>query len=304
MSNEHIGLMRDMAVFVRVVEAGSFSAAALQLGITPSAASRQLARLEKALGIRLLERTTRTLRLSEAGAEAFERAQAMEAAARSLLSLSDKHVEAPRGAIRISMPKAFGRIVVHPLMPAFLHQYPQVDVQMVITDRLVHPIDDGVDLVIRISDQPPPGLAGRPLLQVEHVIAASPAYLAAQGMPAHPADLAQHSCLYLGEVPGDNRWRFKRGAESAMVTVHGRYASNHSEMRLGGALADLGIASLPSFTAQQVLASGELVQVLPDWQHLTPYAGMAWLLYPPNRFLATKLRVFIDYLAIALPSME
>lgn len=298
--NSPLDSLPDMAVFARVVDAGSFSGAARQLGITPSAVSRQVARLEAVLRVRLLERTTRKLRLTEAGAAAYTRCQAMVAAAREVLALSDTHTASPRGLVRVSMPKAWGRQLVHPLMPGFLQQYPEVDVQLVITDRTVDLFEESIDLAIRITDAPPPGLAGRPLMPVRHLVCASPQYLAARGTPARPQDLVQHSCLYLGEDERDRHWRFQRGGEQATVKVSGRYAANHSEVRLEGALQSLGIASLPEFTARAALATGELVAVLADWEHVTDYAGTAWLLYPPNRFLPAKLRVWIDYLVAGL----
>ncbi|MDD5029185.1 MAG: LysR family transcriptional regulator [Rhodoferax sp.] len=298
--NNQLDCLPDMAVFARVVDCGSFSGAARQLGLTPSAVSRQIARLEGVLRVQLLVRTTRKLSLTEAGNAAYLRCQDMVAAAREVLALSDTHTATPRGLVRVSMPKAFGRLVVHPLMPAFLRQYPEVDVQLIITDRTVDLFEEGIDLAICITETPPLGLAGRPLLRIRHMVCASPAYLAAHGTPTHPRDLAQHSCLYLGENALDRHWRFGRAGEEISVKVSGRYVANHSEVRLEGALQALGIASLPEFTAQASLAAGTLVPVLADWQHLTHYAGTAWLLYPPNRFLAAKLRVWIDYLVAGL----
>ena len=201
--NNPLDSLPDMAVFARVVDAGSFSAAARQLGLTPSAVSRQVARLEAVLRVRLLERTTRKLRLTQAGTAAYERCQSLWTAAREVLALSDTQTATPRGLVRVSMAKAVGRQLIHPLMPGFLRAYPEVDVQLIITDRTVDLFEDGIDLAIRATDSPPPGLAGRPLMQLHHGIYASPAYLAAHGTPTHPRDLAQHSCLYLGEDERD-----------------------------------------------------------------------------------------------------
>lgn len=298
--NHQLDCLPDMAVFARVVDAGSFSGAARQLGLTPSAVSRQVARLETVLRVRLLERTTRKLRLTEAGTAAYIRCQTMLAAAREVLALSDTDSAVPRGLVRISMPKAVGRQIVHPLMAGFLLQYPEVNVQLIITDRTVDLFEEAIDLAIRITDAPPPGLAGRPLMRIRHLVCASPRYLSERGVPLHPRDLRQHSCLYLGEDERDRHWRFRHAGEQLEVRVSGRYVVNHSEVRLDGALAHLGIASLPEFCARAALASGELVSVLPSWEHVTQYAGTAWLLYPPNRFLAAKLRVWIDYLVAGL----
>ncbi len=300
--NNPLDSLPDMAVFARVVDAGSFSAAARQLGLTPSAVSRQVARLEGVLRVRLLERTTRKLRLTEAGSAAYDRCQSLWTAAREVLALSDTHTAVPRGLVRISMAKAVGRQLIHPLMPGFLRAYPEVDVQLVITDRVVDLFEDGIDLAIRATDTPPPGLAGRPLMQLHHGVYASPAYLAERGTPAHPRDLAQHSCLYLGEDERDRNWRFRKDGAETSVRVSGRYVANHSEVRLEGALEDFGIASLPDFAARAHVHNAALVPVLQDWEHRTDYAGTAWLLYPPNRFLAAKLRVWIDYVVQRLAS--
>ena len=297
--NTALNSLTDMAVFARVVEAGSFSAAARELGIAPSAASRQVARLEGVLRVRLLERTTRKLRLTEAGAAAYGRCQAMMGAAREVMALSDSQAATPRGLVRVSMPKAIGRQVIHPLMADFLAKYPEVDVQLIITDRQVDLFEESIDLALRITETPPAGLAGRPLMRLRHLVCASPGYLARRGTPAHPQDLAGHSCLYLGEVDSDRQWRFRRGDEQAGLKVSGRYVANHSEVRLEAALADLGIASLPEFTARAALASGALVEVLADWEHMTDYAGLCWLLYPSNRFLPAKVRVWVDEVVAA-----
>ena len=301
--NQPLDTLPDMAVFARVVEAGSFSAAARQLGLTPSAVSRQVARLEAALRVRLLERTTRKLRLTDAGAAVHSRCQTLVAAAREVWALSDTHTAQPTGLVRMSMPKAVGRQLVHPLVLSFLAKYPQVDVQLVITDRTVDLLEEPIDLALRVTDSPPPGLAGRPLATLEHCICASPQYLAEHGSPQHPRDLEQHACIYLGEDERDRHWRFERGAEQATVAVRGRYVANHSEVRLEAALNHLGIASLPGFTARAALERRDLVSVLPDWQHKTAYAGTAWLLYPSHRFLPAKLRVWIDHLAAGFAQM-
>lgn len=288
--------LADMAVFARVVEAGSFSAAARALGVTPSAVSRQIGRLEAALQVRLLERSTRKLRLTEVGAAVERRCRDIVEAAQSVRAISASHVETPRGLLRVSLPKAFGRFVVHPLMPAFLARHPDVDVQLVVDDRARDLFDDGLDLALRITEAPPPGLVGRPLLRVNHLVCASPDYLMRHGVPLHPRDLSAHSCLYLGEDANDRAWRFRRGAEECTVRVSGRYVANHSEMRMEGALQHLGVATLPDFTARAALATGHLIALLPEWQHITRYAGTVWVLYPAGRFLAPKQRVFIDYL--------
>ncbi|MBV8658963.1 MAG: LysR family transcriptional regulator [Burkholderiales bacterium] len=289
-------LLPDMAAFVRVVDCASFSAAARQLGVTPSAVSRMVSRLEASLGLRLLERSTRQLRLSEAGNDVYQRCVAMMDAARDVVSLAESAHEAPRGLLRVSMPKAFGRRVIHPLMPEFLRRYPEVQVQLMLNDRMLNPVGDEMDLVIQVTDQPPPTWVAWRLMQVRQLLCAAPAYLAARGVPKHPSELAGHDCLYLGETPSDANWTFRKGQEHASVTVHGRYVCNHSEVRLEGMLQGFGIACLPHFIAAEALGKGEAAQVLPDWEYIGAYQGSAWLLSLPNRRMTPKYRVFIDYL--------
>ncbi|MBM7062420.1 LysR family transcriptional regulator [Pseudomonas sp. UL073] len=296
-TNLPASLLPHMAQLVRVVECGSFSAAARQQGSTASAVSRQIAALEQALGLRLLERTTRRLRLSAAGAEVFERCREMLAAAQAAVAVGERLMSHPRGQVRLSVPKAFGKFLISPLLAEFLARYPEVDVSLNLSDRRPDLIAEQFDLLVCITDQPPAGLAGRPLCEVRQLLCASPAYLAAHGTPQHPQELVRHACLYLDEVVDDQRWHFSDGKQQCVVAVHGRLASNHSEVRLNGALRDLGIACLPHFTAAEALASGALLEVLRDWRYTGSYQGTAWLLYQPTRHLPPKLRVLIDFLA-------
>ena len=294
--NLPVTLLAEMVVFVKVVEAGSFSAAARQLGSSPSAVSRSIARLEKALAIRLLQRTTRKLRLSDAGEEVFRRCREMAGAAQAVMDLSGRFTREAEGLIRVSVPKAVGRYVIHPHMPEFLRRYPKVDVQLILEDRYVDLIDDNVDLSIRITDEPPPGLVGRELFPIEHLLCATPQYLAEQGVPQQPEDLREHSCIVLGETPADARWKFRQGSKSVTVGVRGRYAANHTGVRLDAVLQGIGIGSLPYFTARQALEEGRVIQVLPEWDFIASYHGGVWLLQTPTRYLQPKLRVFIDFL--------
>lgn len=296
-TNQTLPLLAEMAIFVKVVDTGSFSEAARQLGSTPSATSRGVARLEKALGLRLLERTTRKLRLSEAGREVHAHCLDMVNAAQAVLAASGLREATPRGLVRLSVPKAVGHQVVHPHIPDFLARYPQVDVQMRLEDRYMDLIDDPVDLAIRITNEPPPGLMGRYLMEIDHLLCATPQYLARQGAPAHPQDLKDHCCIYLGEEPGDAHWKLRRDGKSVTVAVRGRYAANHTGVRLDAVLRHIGIASLPRFAARAALEQGRIVQVLPGWSFLPNYSGQLWVLHPPTRHLPPRLRVLIDFLA-------
>jgi DNA-binding transcriptional LysR family regulator len=295
-TNSFLKVLPEMVTFLRVAELGSFSAAADLLGITPSAASRQVKRLEKEIGMQLLHRTTRQLRLTEPGAEAFARCRELVLAAQGTMDIGQQFSKKPSGLVRISAPKAFARRVLHPHLLDFLRRYPEVDVQLIVEDREIDPIREGVDLVVRLTTKPPEGLVARALMPVAHILCATPRYLADSAAIARPSDLAAHSCLSLGEHERDNHWRFGKGEEEAEVVVRGRYIANHSEVRLEAVLAGLGVGCVPVFVAQQALDEGRVVRVLPDWEFQGNYHGQAYILYPPNRFTVPKCRVLIDHL--------
>ncbi|MYZ41678.1 LysR family transcriptional regulator [Schauerella aestuarii] len=287
----------DMAVFARVVDAGNFSLAARQLGSTPSTVSRQIKRLEQVLGARLLERSTRHIRLTEAGAQVYRHCHDMLNAANGAVDAAGNVTARPRGRVRLSAPTAFAKTVLHPLVPDFLQRYPEVDVQLVFTDREADPLVDDLDLVIRLTERPPPGLAGRALGHVKWLLCASQAYLDRSGVPLRPADLVAHDCLYLGETTDDHRWRLRRGQAVETIAVTGRYIANHAGARLEAAQMGLGIANLPDFSANDALGEGSVVRVLPEWElDAGAYMGAIWVLYPPKRALPPKVRVLIDYL--------
>ncbi len=299
-TNDFLSVLHELVAFVRVAESGSFSAAAAQLGQTPSAVSRQVSRLEQALGVQLLRRSTRHLSLTEAGVEAFARGHEMVAAAQATLQVAQDHMREPKGQVRISAPKAYARHVLHPCLLRFLEQHPAVDVQLIVSDHHVDPLRDNVDLVVRLTNDPPPGLVVRTLKHVEQWLVASPAYLAGRGPVQHPRDLMAHSCLYLGEQARDNRWRFTRGDEAVEVIASGRYTANHSEIRLDAARAGLGVGCLPDFMARGALDAGEVRRVLPDWRFDAHYQGDACLMFAPSRHTVPKVRVLIDHLVAAL----
>ncbi len=296
-TNMNLTLLPEIAAFVIVVESGSFSAAARKLGTAPSSVSRSISRLEKELGVKLLHRTTRKLRLSDAGAEVLKSAAVMMDSARQVLAHGAVGQQEPQGTLTLSVPKAVGRFVLHPVMPEFLARYPQIDVRLRLEDRYMDLIDDGVDLALRITDTPSPGLHGKALMPITHLLCATPHYLAQHGAPQHPRDLRNHSCISLGETPADSRWKFRQHGKTLVVQTHGRYAANHTGVRLDAVKQHLGIGSLPLFTAREALKRGEIVQVLPEWEFISAYSGQLWLLWSAGRQLPAKMRAMIDYLA-------
>ncbi|HDG1676456.1 LysR family transcriptional regulator [Kluyvera ascorbata] len=294
-------LLPDLATFVLIIDQGSFTAAAKATGATPSAISRSVSRLEQALGSKLLHRTTRKLALSDTGKMVYEHAQEMLNAAQMAMDSGSSRQQVAQGKLTVSVPKAVGRFVIHPLMAEFFERYPDVDVCLRLEDRYMDLIDDGVDLALRISQSPSPGLYGKALMPVSHVICATPAYLRRYGTPDSPQALREHCCISLGETPADSRWKFRLGEKSETIQTHGRYAANHTGVRLDAVKNHLGIGSLPLFTARESLSNGEIVQVLPEWEFISDYSGDLWLLWTRNQHMPARMRAMIDYLSEKLP---
>ncbi|MEE9320511.1 MAG: LysR family transcriptional regulator [Granulosicoccus sp.] len=289
-------LLTDMPVFVRVVENGSFTAAARQMGMTPSALSRQVKRLEETLNTQLLERTTRNLRLTEVGAQIFERSQSILDVSNEILVLAELAHDVPKGTVRVSAPKALGKQVIHPLIPEFLERYPEVNIQLVISDQKLDVVADKLDLMIHITNKPVEGLVARALTSVSQVLVATPAYLESNGLPAHPKDLSDHSCLFLGETPFDSVWEFHSADEDHTVNVTGRYSVNHTEARLDAVLNNMGIACLPDFVVADALAAGQVQKILSQWELSGAYQGRVFVQYLYSKYLPPKTRAFINFL--------
>ncbi|WP_159869828.1 MULTISPECIES: LysR family transcriptional regulator [unclassified Raoultella] len=293
----NLSLLPDLALFVQIVEQGSFSAVARLTGTTPSAVSRSVSRLEREMGSKLLHRSTRKLRLSDAGKTVYAHALEMLEAARLAMDAAGSAQQVAQGKLTLSVPKAVGRFVIHPLMSEFLARFPQVDVCLRLEDRYLDLIDDGIDLALRITHSPSPGLHGKPLMPVSHVICATPHYLRQHGAPQNPQDLRDHSCISLGETPADARWKFRREGKTETVQTRGRYAANHTAVRLDAVKQNLGIGSLPLFTAREALERGEIVQVLAEWEFISSYSGELWLLWAGNKHMPARMRAMIDYLS-------
>lgn len=297
-------LLPDLATFVTIVEHGNFSTAARITGATPSAISRCVSRLEQEMGTKLLHRTTRKLALTETGKSVYEHALDMLEAAQQAMDSGSSVQTVAQGKLTLSVPKAVGRFVIHPLIPEFLERYPQIDVCLRLEDRYMDLIDDGVDLALRITNTPSPGLYGKTLMPVTHVICATPEYLRRTGTPQHPHDLRAHSCISLGETPADSRWKFTRHGKTETVQTYGRYAANHTGVRLDAIKRHVGIGSLPLFTAREALEKGEIVQVLPEWEFISSYTGELWLLWTRNKHMPARMRAMIDYLNEKMPVIK
>jgi len=287
--------LNEMAIFARVVEAKSFSAAARHLKLSKSAVSKQVSRLEQALGVRLLNRTTRTLSLTGEGSAVYEHcARLVTAAEAATLAASQLSAE-PRGTLRISAPVSFGTRHIAPAVPAFLARYPQTRVELVLLDRFVDLADEGFDLVIRLSERIPENLVARRLLDIDFVVCAAPAYLERHGTPRAPAELAAHNCLLYGHEGFGGSWTFRGAPGEARVRVAGNFQVNSSEAVHAALREGVGLGLIPRLTVRDDLAAGTLRTVLGDWQAIAPFKA-AYAVYLPNRQLSPKVRAFIDHL--------
>lgn len=283
-----------MDVFVRVVEAGGFTRAAAGMGITKSSASEAVRRLEARLGVRLLDRTTRRVSPTQAGLAYYARCrralQEAEAAGRDAQAL---HAE-PIGRLRLAAPEGFARLYVAPILPDLIAEHPALQVEIVEGAPAVDLVQEGLDVAIRIAQDPADNLVVRRLGASQVVIVASPAYVAAHGAPVDPDELAGHRKLGFSPLFWSREWRFERDGEHVVVPVEPVLLSNATEPLRVAALAGVGLAALPRWMVADELADGTLVQALGHWR--TPESGV-YAVYPSNRLMAAKVRLFVDHLS-------
>ncbi len=297
-------LLPEMVVFAKVVELRGFAPAARQLGLTTSAVSRSVARLEAHMGVKLLNRTTRSVSLTELGAEVYPGCARIAQTARDVQALAGRYVLSPKGKVRVTAPTAFGEMWVARQLPAFLMKYPEVEVDLTLIDRMVDLADEGIDLAIRIASPGAlsPGLVARTLFPMNYVLVASPGYLAERGAPAEPAQLAEHRCIYLGYGAFQNRLELARDGAATSVEIRGPLTINNSVGILATVEQGLGIGLMPDFTAAESLQAGRVVRLLADWQLGGGYAQrLVHAVYSPTRHLPQKVRVLVDHLATARP---
>jgi DNA-binding transcriptional LysR family regulator len=297
--------LAEMIVFAHVVDHRGFAAAARQLGMTASAVSRSVSRLEEHLGIKLLNRTTRSLSLTELGTEVYAGCARLAQAARDVEAHAGSDTVSPRGTVRISAPTIFGEVWIAPQLPSFLEQWPEVRVDLSLTDRVVDLADEGFDLAIRLTSPEAlsPGLVARTLFEMSYVMVADPSYLAKRGTPTTPAQLEEHRCIYLGYGGFRDRLEMQCGSAHVTVQIGGPLTINSSLGILATVEAGLGIGIVPDVMAAKGLSVGRLVRVLPDWS-LTGGYGVRTVhaVYSPTRYLPKKVRVLIDHLVAVAQS--
>jgi len=281
-----------------LAEQGSFTRAAERLDVSKAAMSQKIKELEQIAGVLLVQRTTRSVRLTSAGEKLVE--ELREPFARieqSFFSVRDT-AGPVRGLVRITAPVAFARQQLVPIIGDFLRDYPQLRLQLDVTDRIVSLSSEGFDLAIRHSDTLPETHVALPLCDTQTVLVASPAYLNQQGIPNTPQDLMQHNCLYYPRGVESPRWRFVTAAdgEEVQVRIQGCFATNNSESIRDAALQGLGIAMLPDFSAREALAAGSLQQVLPEWQPVEAFAARLWIVRPWAAQVPRAVTTFTQWL--------
>ncbi|HVE22914.1 MAG TPA: LysR family transcriptional regulator [Acidocella sp.] len=282
--------------FLSVAEHGSFAAAAQRLGISPSAVSQAVRGLETRLGVRLFNRTTRSVALTEAGLHYLERVgPALRDIESAEEAIGDTALR-PKGKLRLNALRAGHMIVIQPILQRFLRAYPEIEVEVVVEAGLIDIVRDGFDAGIRFGDVIARDMIGVPVgpKLTAHVIA-SPAYIAEHGVPQHPNDLLAHDCIGFRHLPSGQieRWEFEKAGERLAVTVSGRLVFNDSALLVQSALDGLGIAYMINGYIEQFLADGRLVRLLPDW---SPALAGFTLYYPDRKRVPRKLRALIDFL--------
>ncbi len=282
-----------MRVFAAVAERNGFSAAADALDRSTASVTRQVAALEQRLGTRLLNRTTRRVSLTSAGSAYYQRCLQLLADLEDLEATIGAQALEPAGVLRVNAPVSYGIERLGALLPGFRARYPQVELDLSLSDRLVDMVEEGFDVAIRITRQPAPILIARQLGKVRILACASPAYLARAGTPRHPSDLAGHECLLYHYSPSGDEVRFQGPEGDIDVRLRGGLRANNGHVLNAAALAGQGIVMQPDFLAEPHLAAGRLVRILPDYA--LDEIGI-FAVYTSRSHLAPKVRSFIDYL--------
>ncbi|WLW63053.1 MULTISPECIES: LysR family transcriptional regulator [Achromobacter] len=289
-----MGHSNELQLVVELVRAGGMSAAARELGVTPAAVSKRLAQIEARLGVRLVNRSTRRLSLTAEGEVYLENARRILGEIEDLDQLIASRQDSPRGLLKVNAPLGFGRSYIAPAIAEFAQKYPEVSLQLQLTDSPADFVQDAVDVAVRFGDLPDTRLIARKIAPNRRLVCASPGYLKSHGIPATPHDLARHQCIVLRQNEAAyGLWRFTKGRRSETVKVRGNLSSNDGEVTLTWGLAGLGILQRAEWDLARYLRSGRLVQVLEDYA--LPQADI-YAVFPERHHLSAKVRVFVDFL--------
>ncbi len=293
--------LTSMEVFHWVVELGSFSRAADRLDLSKASVTAHISSLEGRLGVKLLNRTTRRLSLTDDGAAYLEHVRRILADVQETEAVLGAGKSVPRGVLRVEMPAPLGRQYIVPALPRFAAQYPELQVLALLEDRHANLVESGVDAAVRLGPLSDSTLVARRVYAAKWGTYASPDYLALHGAPAHPDDLDDHNCLGLysgarGEVHG---WTFEQDGKRIVRRPGSRLAVSNSEAMVDAAVSGAGVVQTLDLFASRWVASGALRPILPDWQHAEPYPIS--VVYPQGRHLSAKVRAFVDFVVGLFP---
>lgn len=291
--------LRDMELFVTVVQCGSFSAAGRKIGLSPASVSRYINTLEDKLGIRLLNRTSRKLSLSDTGVIFLQRAESILNDVRDLsVEVSREHFS-PQGILRVHARVLIGEEHIAPALPGFMARYPEIKVDLTLSNEVVDLIEQNIDVDIRIGQLADSSLIARKFVESERILCASPDYLLGKPTIKEPEDLLKHNCLAYRVNLGDVAWRFLNSSEELKeVAIAGNMLTNSGPALKIATLAGLGISLMPDWSINREIADGRLVRLLADYKiSFTAFDNAVYAVYSPTRHLPVKARVFIDYLA-------
>lgn len=283
--------LNEMVVFTKVVEARTFSGAARQLGLPKSTVSRKITQLEERLGVRLLQRTTRSVTLTELGAAYYERCSRIVAEAEEAELAISQCQENPRGVLRVSAPAEMGSAIGQ-WVAEYLIRYPDVRIELDLSSRYVDLVEEGYDLAIRAGTLTDSSLVARRLGRSHLVVCAAPGYLQENGTPQSPQDLKGHPCLLFGQQGRRQTLQFSGAANNVSVSISGRLVVNNMEVVRAAALEGVGVAVLPNTLCRDAVAEGRLIPLLDGW-HMAE--GGVYAVYPSPRHLTPKVRSFIDF---------
>lgn len=301
MKQETTAVLADLQLLAVLAQTRSFTQAAQRLNISKASVSARLKELERAVGVPLVRRTTRSVTLTEAGLRLVDDTQASFAQIeQSFLRLKDS-AGSPSGLLRVTAPVALGRQRVAPMLPAFLRQYPEIRIEIELTDRLVDLAQEGFDLAIRHTHAAPETHVATVLCASRSLLAAAPDYLRERGTPAHPSDLSGHDCLLYLRAGNVHSWSFERAAgrkrgERVNVAVGGPLKANNSEVLRAAVMGGLGIGLLPDFSAQEEMQAGHMTLLLPDWTPVGFFGEQLYAIRPWTPVTPRAVRCLVDYL--------
>jgi DNA-binding transcriptional LysR family regulator len=285
--------LEGLAIFAKVAEVRSFAGAAAELKLSKATVSKAVSRIEGRLGARLINRTSRRLALTDAGRQLAGRAAHILAEGEAAEDAALAQSTLPRGLVRLAAPMSFGVLHIAPLLPEFLATYPEVSVDLHLSDAMVDLIGEGFDAAIRIAVLPDSSLIARRLCEMPRYLVGSPAYLSQHGRPRHPLHLARHRCIGYSYAMAAETWHLTKGRKSATVRPSGPLRVNNGDAMMPALIAGTGLGILPEFILRDALASGQLERLLPDWS-LSP--GAVYWLTPPGGPRPKRIEILSDFL--------